>query len=86
MKIECTLPFASDNISGIQFERTEAGTMVSVEDVPEAEAERLLRIEGFRVAEQAAKPAAKTKKDDGADDSAGAGDAAKTGAAKHKHG
>lgn len=74
MKIECILQFASDNISGIAFERSAAGTMVSVDDVPEEQAQRLLRIEGFRAVEAeaeavvAAKPAAKsgakTKKDD----------------------
>lgn len=72
MKIECILQFASDNISGIAFERSAAGTMVSVDDVPEEQAQRLLRIEGFRAIEAeavvAAKPAAKsgakTKKDD----------------------
>jgi hypothetical protein len=50
MKIECTLPNASEEISGIKFARSVAGTMVSVDDVPAAQAARLLKIEGFREA------------------------------------
>ena len=47
MKIECTLPNASEEISGIKFARAEDGSLVSVDDVPAAEAARLLKIEGF---------------------------------------
>lgn len=54
MKIECTLPNASEEISGIAFAKSEAGTMVSVDDVDPAEAARLLKIDGFREAEGSA--------------------------------
>ncbi len=51
MKIECTLPNASEEISGIAFAKSEGGTMVSVDDVDPAEAARLLKIDGFREAD-----------------------------------
>jgi hypothetical protein len=46
MKILCTLPNASEEISGIAFEATEGG-MVSVDDVPEEQAGIFLSVPGF---------------------------------------
>lgn len=48
MRIECTLPNASNVISGIAFARTDSGTMVSTKSVDVDEAARLLSIDGFR--------------------------------------
>lgn len=48
MRIECTLPHASEDISGVAFAKTEHGTVVSVEDVPEPLVSRFLSIDGYR--------------------------------------
>lgn len=63
MKIECTLPNASTNINGIKFEPTEHGTMVSVEEVDEKVAERLLSIKGYKAVEDGGKKVKTEKKD-----------------------
>jgi len=48
MKIECTLPNASEEISGIKFVRTAQGTVVSADAVDPKVAARLLKIAGYR--------------------------------------
>lgn len=46
MKILCTLPNASDEISGVAFEKCDKG-MVSVDQVPEDVAAAMLSVDGY---------------------------------------
>lgn len=61
MKILCTLPNASEEISGIAFEKHPNGGMVSVDPVPEDVAEVLLSIDGYKAVEEDTKQAGETK-------------------------
>jgi hypothetical protein len=56
-RVLCTLPHASEQISGVAFERTPAG-MLSVEISDEAAA-RFIRIRGYELAEASAPAPAK---------------------------
>lgn len=78
MRVLCTIPTASTNISGIAFARHATGHMVS-EEISDEQAARFLNVEGFRELEQTVpgdvepasqEPAdeAKTDDDDAEDD------------------
>jgi len=66
MKIECTIPNASDEISGVKFVKTDHGTVVSAGEVDPKVAARLLKISGFHILDgkpegEGDKPAAPNK-------------------------